>query len=130
MWAVVAFGKLQGILNSAPKALPKKNVWNGLLMVLNAWALSRFASASTSMALGLKLLGLGTLTSAFLGAHVTSSIGGADMPVVITSLNSASGWARPRLRSGAPRCGSGASSRRGAAVAPTPEKPRRPRETR
>jgi len=48
----------------------------------------RFASNPTPR-LGLKLIGVAAATSAFLGAHVTSSIGGADMPVVITSLNSA-----------------------------------------
>lgn len=89
--SMVAFGKLQGLIGSKPVALPKKNLFNGLLMALNAWVLSRFLSAP--MGLGLKLLGVGVATSAFLGAHVTSSIGGADMPVVITSLNSASGWA-------------------------------------
>jgi len=89
--SIVAFGKLQGLLSSAPKALPSKNVWNGLLLGLNAWALRRFCTAPAP--LGLRLLAFGALSSAFLGAHVTSSIGGADMPVVITSLNSASGWA-------------------------------------
>jgi len=44
-------------------------------------------------ALGIKLIAFCTASSAFLGAHLTSSIGGADMPVVITCLNSASGWA-------------------------------------
>ena len=91
--SLVAFGKLQGILSSAPKSLPKKNFFNGLIFAFNLWAMAKFASAATPFALSLKLLGLGALTSAFLGAHVTSSIGGADMPVVITSLNSASGWA-------------------------------------
>ena len=89
--SVVAFGKLQGILNSAPAALPKKNWVNGLVVALNAWVLARFLTAPA--AAGLKLLMIAAASSAFLGAHVTSSIGGADMPVVITSLNSASGWA-------------------------------------
>jgi len=89
--SVVAFGKLQGILGSKPVGLPKKNLFNAAVMAVNAWALARFMSAPAG--LGLKLLGIGAATSAFLGAHVTSAIGGADMPVVITSLNSASGWA-------------------------------------
>jgi len=89
--SVVAFGKLQGILSSKPWALPKKNFVNGLVLTLNGWVLARFLSAPAG--LGLKLLAFGAATSGFLGAHVTSSIGGADMPVVITSLNSASGWA-------------------------------------
>jgi len=90
--SIVAFGKLQGILSSAPKALPAKNVFNAALMALNFWCLAKFA-AGAPVSLGLKLLGFASVSSAFLGAHITSSIGGADMPVVITSLNSASGWA-------------------------------------
>eukprot|EP00316_Scyphosphaera_apsteinii_P000347 CAMPEP_0119336456 /NCGR_PEP_ID=MMETSP1333-20130426/91884_1 /TAXON_ID=418940 /ORGANISM="Scyphosphaera apsteinii, Strain RCC1455" /LENGTH=1063 /DNA_ID=CAMNT_0007347267 /DNA_START=8 /DNA_END=3199 /DNA_ORIENTATION=+ len=89
--SLVAFGKLQGLLKSKPVALPAKNIVNGLLLGVNGWAIARFGGAPAT--LGLKLLGIGLATSAFIGAHVTSSIGGADMPVVITSLNSASGWA-------------------------------------
>ena len=89
--SIVAFGKLQGLIASKPWALPKKNIVNGLVMALNVWALARFCSAPASLAL--KLLYFAAASSAFIGAHVTSSIGGADMPVVITSLNSASGWA-------------------------------------
>jgi NAD(P) transhydrogenase len=90
--SLVAFGKLQGILGSAPKALPLRNVINGALVALNIAAVVRFATSPTAI-VGRATLAFATATSFFLGAHVTSGIGGADMPVVITCLNSASGWA-------------------------------------
>jgi hypothetical protein len=52
-----------------------------------------FAFLLTPLAIGLGYLGYSTLSSFALGAHATASIGGADMPVVITVLNSYSGWA-------------------------------------
>jgi len=90
--SLVAFGKLQGLLKSSRLALPFANKLNAVVLALNAWAISRFIS-STPASGGLKLLGIGIATSGFLGAHLTSAIGGADMPVVVTCLNSASGWA-------------------------------------
>jgi len=90
--SIVAFGKLQGLIASKPTALPFKNLVNSIMLALNGWVLYRFAMG-VAMASGLKLLTMGGLAAAFLGMHVTQSIGGADMPVVITSLNSASGWA-------------------------------------
>jgi len=89
--SIVAFGKLQGLIGSKPVGLPKKNLVNGAVVALNMWLLKRFLTAPA--ALGLKLLCIGAASSAFLGAHVTAAIGGADMPVMITTLNSASGWA-------------------------------------
>mmetsp|Transcript_4609 Transcript_4609/g.14193 ORF Transcript_4609/g.14193 Transcript_4609/m.14193 type:complete len:864 (-) Transcript_4609:28-2619(-) len=90
--SIVAFGKLNGSLSGVPKALPLRDVWNFGALALNAAALALLV-ANPSGALGLKLLGFATASSFFLGAHVASGIGGADMPVVITCLNSASGWA-------------------------------------
>jgi len=90
--SLVAFGKLQGLLSGRPSSLPARDLINGLLLVLNAVALVTLVR-NPMTALGMKLMAFATASSAFLGAHLTSSIGGADMPVVITCLNSASGWA-------------------------------------
>lgn len=90
--SVIAFGKLNGAISGTPRALPLRNLWNGGALALNFAALAALV-ANPSGPLGLKLLLFAALSSGFLGAHGTSGIGGADMPVVITCLNSASGWA-------------------------------------
>jgi NAD(P) transhydrogenase len=90
--SIVAFGKLNGSISGVPKALPLRDVWNFGLLALNLAACGALVLNPAS-ALGLKLLLFATLSSGFLGAHLASGIGGADMPVVITCLNSASGWA-------------------------------------
>eukprot|EP00612_Vaucheria_litorea_P002446 CAMPEP_0171456254 /NCGR_PEP_ID=MMETSP0945-20130129/2812_1 /TAXON_ID=109269 /ORGANISM="Vaucheria litorea, Strain CCMP2940" /LENGTH=981 /DNA_ID=CAMNT_0011981637 /DNA_START=433 /DNA_END=3378 /DNA_ORIENTATION=+ len=90
--SLVAFGKLQGLLSSKALAIKFRdqiNLGTGLAC-LGGFGI--FA-AHPSPATGLGLLALATSGSGFLGAHMTASIGGADMPVVITVLNSYSGWA-------------------------------------
>ena len=90
--SAVAFGKLHGIMPSAPLNLPQKNQIN---MGLAAGSLGAGATflATGSPALGLAALTTTTATGGALGYHLTASIGGADMPVVITLLNSYSGYA-------------------------------------
>eukprot|EP01087_Luapelamoeba_hula_P024126 TRINITY_DN9070_c0_g1_i1.p1 TRINITY_DN9070_c0_g1~~TRINITY_DN9070_c0_g1_i1.p1 ORF type:complete len:1099 (-),score=198.78 TRINITY_DN9070_c0_g1_i1:65-3361(-) len=90
--SLTAFGKLQGLLNSKPLNLPGKNLINGSLAATNVAALGAYMSSADPV-FGLGMLGYTTLSSFFLGWHCTHSIGGADMPVVITVLNSYSGWA-------------------------------------
>lgn len=90
--SVVAFGKLHGMLASKALALPGRHVANLAMGLSNVGAMGLFLS-NPSPATGLGCLGLGAATSFILGAHMTASIGGADMPVVITVLNSYSGWA-------------------------------------
>ena len=90
--SIVAFGKLQGLLSGRPWSLPGRDLINGALMLMNG-AAAYLLCSTPATPLALKLLYFAFASSAFLGAHLTSSIGGADMPVVITCLNSASGWA-------------------------------------
>jgi NAD(P) transhydrogenase len=90
--SVVAFGKLNGNLGSAPLQLSGRDQMN---MAMGAASLGAFGLFLTnpSPETGLLCLGAATGLSGALGVHMTASIGGADMPVVITVLNSYSGWA-------------------------------------
>eukprot|EP01080_Neovahlkampfia_damariscottae_P011368 gene11368-4536_t len=90
--SLVAFGKLQGTLSSDPMNLPQKNMYNILMGLGSLGSMALFVS-NPSFGLGLLCLTTTTGLSFGLGAHMTASIGGADMPVVITVLNSYSGWA-------------------------------------
>lgn len=90
--SATAFGKLHGIMKSAPMDLPSKNTINATLAAGNALAGIAFL-ASGNPALGVACLAGSTAMAGVMGAHMTASIGGADMPVVITLLNSYSGVA-------------------------------------
>ena len=90
--SLIAYGKLQGVLNSSPLLLPGRHVLNSALLASNVGALAMYLS-SNEPSTGLALLGATTGLSALMGVTLTSAIGGADMPVVITVLNSYSGWA-------------------------------------
>ena len=90
--SLVAFGKLDGRLSSAPLKLESRDQIN---MGLGAATLGAGAVVMGGPEVGTGMAALtGALgTSGVLGWHMTASIGGADMPVVITVLNSYSGWA-------------------------------------
>lgn len=90
--SLVAYGKLQGILNSAPLMLPGRHMLNAGLMAASVGGMVPFmlsSSYSTGMGCLVGVSGLSTI----MGVTLTAAIGGADMPVVITVLNSYSGWA-------------------------------------
>uniref|UniRef100_A0AAQ6AAP8 NAD(P) transhydrogenase, mitochondrial n=1 Tax=Amphiprion ocellaris TaxID=80972 RepID=A0AAQ6AAP8_AMPOC len=90
--SLVAYGKLQGILNSAPLLLPGRHMLNAGLMAASMGGMVPFmlsSSYGTGMGCLLGVSGLSTV----MGVTLTAAIGGADMPVVITVLNSYSGWA-------------------------------------
>ncbi|XP_032530096.2 NAD(P) transhydrogenase, mitochondrial-like [Danaus plexippus] len=89
--SLVAYGKLQGVLSSAPLLLPGRHALNAALATGAlgcGGALLAFPEAP-----GLPLLSAAAVLSGIQGLTLTSAIGGADMPVVITVLNSYSGWA-------------------------------------
>lgn len=89
--SVVAFGKLQGILTGKPLLIPARHFINLLMLVativLGAWFLHTPAPE------GHKILLIATILTGILGIHLVMAIGGADMPVVVSMLNSYSGWA-------------------------------------
>ncbi len=94
--SVVAFLKLSARMKSAPLMLPGRN-WLNLAAVLVsavllAWYLAGSGDGAGSGA-GLVPLVLMTLVALGLGWHLVASIGGGDMPVVVSMLNSYSGWA-------------------------------------
>ncbi len=90
--SVVAFGKLQGVIASQPLNLPGKHYLNLGLVLVSLWFGSYFLAAE-STATGMLFLVLMTILAFIFGAHLVMAIGGADMPVVISMLNSYSGWA-------------------------------------
>ena len=86
--SVVAFGKLSGKMSSRPLMLPQRNLINLAMLVAAIGATVWFTlSPSIWPLLLITVLGLG------LGYHMVASIGGGDMPVVVSMLNSYSGWA-------------------------------------
>merc|ERR1711935_930439 len=99
--SLVAFGKLAGMMDSKPLNIPGRDSINLCMLALCAAGFATFldptlASEALNMDAGtmqLASLGLVGAVSSVLGYHLTGSIGGADMPVVITILNSYSGWA-------------------------------------
>ena len=90
--SVIAYGKLAGSLSSNALSLPGRDMINMALAATSVSGLLGFMVTSDPTMAALSL-GAGVVSSGALGFHMTSSIGGADMPVVITLLNSYSGWA-------------------------------------
>ncbi|MEX0335798.1 Re/Si-specific NAD(P)(+) transhydrogenase subunit beta [Vibrio tubiashii] len=87
--SVVAFGKLRGIISSSPLNLPHKHKMNLAAIVVSTLLMLHFVNADGSM---FALIVMTLIAFAF-GYHLVASIGGADMPVVVSMLNSYSGWA-------------------------------------
>eukprot|EP01035_Chromulina_nebulosa_P017810 gene17810-23420_t len=90
--SVIAYGKLAGSLSSNALTLPGRDTINIGLASASVLSLIGFVTTGDPT-LAAVCLGTGVVSSGALGLHMTSSIGGADMPVVITLLNSYSGWA-------------------------------------
>jgi len=90
--SLMAFGKLQGLLKSEPLMLPGRHALNLALLAGNVGAMGWYMMTNNPT-IGLGCLGATTTLSSVMGVTLTMAIGGADMPVVITVLNSYSGWA-------------------------------------
>lgn len=90
--SVIASLKLAEKMSSKPLMLPGRDVLNASMAVGTAAGLVGFVTTKDPM-VAAACLATGTSLSGLLGLHMTASIGGADMPVVITLLNSYSGWA-------------------------------------
>ncbi len=87
--SIVAFGKLRGIIKSTPLNLPHKHKLNLAALVVSGLLLIHFVNVDGSV---FALIVMTLIAFAF-GYHLVASIGGADMPVVVSMLNSYSGWA-------------------------------------
>ncbi|MFD1245403.1 Re/Si-specific NAD(P)(+) transhydrogenase subunit beta [Paralysiella testudinis] len=87
--SIVAFGKLNGKISSKPLALPHKHKLNLAALVVSLLLLFWFVVADGAT-FALLLM---TLIALAFGWHLVAAIGGADMPVVVSMLNSYSGWA-------------------------------------
>ena len=90
--SVIAFGKLSGKIGGKPLLLPARHWLNlvGLLVVI--WFGWKFIQAHDVQAGMLPLIVM-TVIALLFGVHMVMAIGGADMPVVVSMLNSYSGWA-------------------------------------
>merc|ERR1719324_1055202 len=86
--SLVAFGKLDGRMSSAAMILPGKNLINAGSFALQLGLAAQFLNSGATWPLWATV----ALSNA-MGYHLVNSVGGADMPVCITVLNSYSGWA-------------------------------------
>nr|WP_211164556.1 MULTISPECIES: Re/Si-specific NAD(P)(+) transhydrogenase subunit beta [Shewanella] len=87
--SIVAFGKLRGLISSKPLMLPHRHKLNLAAVLVSLGLLVYFVQTGGTM----PALLLMTLIAFAFGWHLVASIGGADMPVVVSMLNSYSGWA-------------------------------------
>jgi NAD(P) transhydrogenase subunit beta len=86
--SIIAFAKLQGVMSGAPIVFPGQHALNALLGLLMVALVAWFCDAQT----GLLFWSIAILAF-IIGILIIIPIGGADMPVVISMLNSYSGWA-------------------------------------
>jgi len=86
--SVIAYGKLAGSVDSAAKKLPGGHMLNAGAAILSLICLVWYFNSG-----GMLPLIIMTVAALFIGYHLIMGIGGADMPVVVSMLNSYSGWA-------------------------------------
>ena len=90
--SVIAFGKLSGRIGGKPLTLPGRH-WLNLALLLGAIWFGREFVVQSAAGNGLDPLVIMTGIALLFGVHMVMAIGGADMPVVVSMLNSYSGWA-------------------------------------
>jgi len=90
--SVIAFGKLSGKIGGKPLLLPARH-WLNLALLIAVIALGYWFLTAGSIDEGMKPLIAMTVIALLFGIHMVMAIGGADMPVVLSMLNSYSGWA-------------------------------------
>ncbi len=90
--SVIAFGKLSAMISSKPLMLPARH-WLNLIAILACVYFGYVFLNAESHNAGLVPLLIMTAIAFIIGIHLIMAIGGADMPVVVSMLNSYSGWA-------------------------------------
>ena len=90
--SIVAFGKLSGKIGGSPLLLPARHLLNIAILIACIFLGASFIHAG-SIEAGMTPLVIMTILALLFGIHMVAAIGGADMPVVISMLNSYSGWA-------------------------------------
>jgi NAD(P) transhydrogenase subunit beta len=89
--SVVAWGKLRGSLSGKPLLVPGRHVLNAVVALVIVGLAVPFVQSGAPH--GLVFLLAMTVLASLIGVHLVMAIGGADMPVVVSLLNSYSGWA-------------------------------------
>ncbi len=90
--SIIAFGKLSGKIGGKPLMLPARHFLNLIGLLIVVWLGVVFVGAE-SIDAGMMPLIVMTIIALLFGIHMVMAIGGADMPVVVSMLNSYSGWA-------------------------------------
>jgi len=90
--SIIAFGKLSGKIGGKPMLLPGRHALNGIAALVVIYYGYAFLQAHDPAA-GTTALVVMTVLGLLFGIHMVMAIGGADMPVVVSMLNSYSGWA-------------------------------------
>ena len=90
--SIIAFAKLSGKIGGKPLLIPGRHWFNLVLLLATFWFGAEFVSQSAAGD-GLNPLMIMTGIALLFGIHMVMAIGGADMPVVVSMLNSYSGWA-------------------------------------
>ena len=88
--SIIAWGKLQGVIRSKPLTIPGRHLANLAMVIACVWMGVIYLQDSQAALPELLVM---TAIAGVIGAHMVMAIGGADMPVVVSMLNSYSGWA-------------------------------------